>query len=86
MSEYTSHYSVLLPEVLAAFKEETNNQKNFADMTFGGGGHSFAMADTFSDAHIFSVDQDNDALENGWNQISQRGKSDSMTLTKMNFE
>ena len=86
MSEYTSHYSVLLPEVLTAFKEETNNQKNFADMTFGGGGHSFAMADAFSDAHIFSVDQDNDALKNGWKQISQRGKSDSMTLTKMNFD
>lgn len=85
MGEYTSHYSVLLKEVLEAFEKQTSTQKYFGDMTFGGGGHSFAIAESFAKAHIFSVDQDNDALENGYKLIKERGKSETMTLVKMNF-
>lgn len=85
MTTYTEHYSVLLPETLASFANDTKTQKNFADMTFGGGGHTFAISDEFPEAKVFSVDQDNDALENGWAQIEKRNKKDKVILTKMNF-
>ena len=68
MTDYQSHYSVLLPETIQAFSDASKDVAGplFADMTFGGGGHTFAVAENFSDSIVYSVDQDDDALENGW--------------------
>lgn len=90
MSNYTSHYSVLLSECLDAMEIASTNldpkDLRYADMTFGGGGHTFAMAQRFSEAKIYSVDQDPDALANGYEKIKENNFQDRVILNEMNFE
>lgn len=84
-SSYTSHYSVLLSECLEAFSLSETKLK-FADLTFGGGGHTFAIADKFPEAKVFATDQDRDAFENGLNRIQSENKENQIQLLRMNFE
>ena len=87
-NKYTDHYSVLFKESLDAMKvgmSETG-EGYLADMTFGGGGHSCAMAKLENSLQVFSVDQDPDALENGYQKIEKEGLKDKLILTKMNYE
>jgi 16S rRNA (cytosine1402-N4)-methyltransferase len=57
----------------------------FADLTFGGGGHTFALSDRFPGSTIYSTDQDPDALANGRENIKRRGKEAYIHLLPMNF-
>ncbi len=88
MSEYLSHYSVMLKECLEAL--ETGSKASgsfiFADLTFGAGGHTFALSDQISGSIVYSTDQDPDALKNGNDEIIRRGKFGSINLLPMNFE
>lgn len=88
MSEYLSHYSVMLKECLEALERghKDSNTSFFADLTFGAGGHTFAISDKFSEGVVYSTDQDPDALKNGYEQIKQRGKEGKVHLLAMNFE
>lgn len=85
---YTEHYSVLLYEVLESFQDSSLKVTNpvFADLTFGGGGHSFNIVNKFPDAKLYSVDQDDDALENGHKKIKSYKLESRLFLNKMNFE
>lgn len=76
----------MLNEVVDAFENQTENGKTFADMTFGGGGHTFAIAERVKDSKVFSIDQDKDAYENGLRLISEKGLSSRVHLEKTNFE
>lgn len=87
MSEYLAHYSVMLKECLDGLKlgSDTSNSKIFADLTFGAGGHTFAMSDQIDGSIVYSVDQDPDALKNGRERILQQSKTDKIHLLSMNF-
>lgn len=87
MDSYYSHYSVLLKECLEAMElgHKTSGSKIFADLTFGGGGHTFALSDQVGGSTLYSVDQDPDALKNGEKNIIEKGKTDSIFLLPMNF-
>ena len=87
--DYKDHYSVLYKECLAAFKDV--NSKNskpsiYADMTFGGGGHSLGIAKEIHLSTVYSVDQDPDALKNGQEKIKKMDMDGRVILTKMNYE
>lgn len=86
-TEYLKHYSVMLNECLEALKKgsEDSNSKIFADLTFGAGGHTFALSDQVSGSTVYSVDQDPDALKNGNENIINRGKVGAVHLLPMNF-
>lgn len=86
--QYTKHYSVLFKESLDAMKLGMQNVDSpvLADMTFGGGGHSCAMAALSENVRVFSVDQDPDALENGYKLIKEKGLENNLFLNKMNYE
>lgn len=86
--QYTEHYSVFLTEVLEYFTPEVTAKKQlvFADMTFGGGGHSIALAKKFPEAKVYSVDQDPQAIANGLKRIEAEGLKDRMELIHINFE
>ena len=86
--EYTSHYSVLLNECLDAVSlgVEAIDNPIVADMTWGGGGHSLAMAKLFPESNVYSVDQDPDALANGARLIKEGNFEGRVHLNKMNFE
>lgn len=86
---YTEHYSVFYKECIGAFKEVANKKSGetiFADMTFGGGGHSLGIAQEIPHSIVYSVDQDPDALENGYKKIQELNLENRVFLNKMNFE
>lgn len=85
---YKKHYSVLNKEVIEILCENRDNDERitFADMTFGAGGHTFALAESMKDAVVHSVDQDPDALENGEKNIKELGLESKVILRDMNFE
>lgn len=87
MSEYLSHYSVMLKECLEALElgSKASGSKIFADLTFGAGGHTFALSDQVAGSTVYSTDQDPDALKNGHENISNRGKQEQVKLLAMNF-
>lgn len=87
-TEYKKHYSVLFSESMNAINIGINGIDNpvVADMTFGGGGHSCAMAELKDNIKVYSVDQDPDALENGYSLIKSKNLSEKLFLNKMNFE
>lgn len=86
--EYLSHYSVMLKECLEALElgSKTSGSKIFADLTFGAGGHTFALSDHVSGSTVYSTDQDPDALKNGEENIRLRGKVGAVNLLPMNFQ
>ena len=81
---YKKHYSVLNKEVIDILCE--NEGSVFADMTFGAGGHTFALAKTSDSAVVHSVDQDPDALKNGLKNIQELSLESKVILRDMNFE
>ena len=87
MGEYLSHYSVMLKECLEALElgSKSSGSLLFADLTFGAGGHTFAISDHFSGSTVYSTDQDPDALKNGAENIIRRGKEGMVHLLPMNF-
>jgi 16S rRNA (cytosine1402-N4)-methyltransferase len=87
MSQYLSHYSVMLKECLEALElgSKTSGSLIFADLTFGAGGHTFALSDHISGSTVYSTDQDPDALKNGSENITRLGKENQVHLLAMNF-
>ena len=83
--EYSAHYSVLNKEVIDFLTENVEEKSYFADLTFGAGGHSFALAEKSDTNIVFSVDQDPEAFENGLELIMKKGLSGRVNLLKMNF-
>ncbi len=76
---YKPHYSVFLPETLDFLTQAfpSSGDLAFLDMTFGGGGHSFALLEAFPQSRVWAIDQDLEALENGrslsqGNQLEER--------------
>jgi len=88
VTEYLSHYSVMLKECLEAMDlgSRTSDSKIFADLTFGAGGHTFAISDHIPGSTVYSTDQDPDALKNGNANIEARSKQGQVVLLPMNFE
>ncbi len=84
---YTSHYSVLNKESIDYLYEDIAKDQAclFADLTFGGGGHSFAILDRNSNSKLISFDQDPEALENGYKSIKERGFEGRNLLVDSNF-
>lgn len=76
MSEY--HVPVLLQPVVEALITDPNG--TYADLTFGGGGHSRAIIEKLRQGRLFAFDQDADAAEQA-TQIAWEG----FTFVKANF-
>jgi 16S rRNA (cytosine1402-N4)-methyltransferase len=77
----------MLKECLEALElgSKASGSLLFADLTFGAGGHTFALSDHIAGSTVYSVDQDPDALKNGEENIIHRGKVGSVKLLPMNF-
>lgn len=87
-AEYKSHYSVMLKDCMAFLNDAAKNKtpQSLADMTFGAGGHTMAMAKAFSQSKVYSTDQDPEALANGEKILKEQKLWDQVTLLNMNFE
>ncbi|MDE6153009.1 MAG: 16S rRNA (cytosine(1402)-N(4))-methyltransferase RsmH, partial [Muribaculaceae bacterium] len=62
MEEQVYHIPALLPQVLEALDIKPDG--TYVDVTLGGGGHSRAIVEKLSaDGHLYSMDQDRDAID-----------------------
>jgi 16S rRNA (cytosine1402-N4)-methyltransferase len=86
MSEFKGHVTVLLDECVDAIINSECSSNCVADLTFGGGGHSFHMLNKKPELKIYGVDQDDDAIKNAKKNIQEKKLEDSITILKMNFE
>src|SRR3989338_2711853 len=85
MTEFREHTSVLLKECVDAIIEAPSKSIYAADLTFGRGGHSFAIAKKDPNLKIYCTDQDPEAFSHGLKLIEENGFNDRIQLTKMNF-
>ncbi len=58
------HNPVMLDECLKGLN--INPEGTYADVTFGGGGHSRAILDRLTTGHLYAFDQDEDAAKNAF--------------------
>ncbi len=86
MDEYKDHYSVLNQEVIQFLTEYQKENPIYADMTFGAGGHTFALANSKKGSKVYCVDQDPQAFNNAKELILQKGFEENIHIEKMNFE
>jgi len=68
---YGEHFSVLQRECLDFLNvNKSKEERFFADLTFGAGGHSLAIC-KFLNSQLYSFDQDQDAIKNGQTLIEK---------------
>lgn len=84
---YSAHYSVLKKECVDFLTENapTDRKSYFADLTFGGGGHSFEFLYRSTNFNVRSTDQDPDALRNGQARIIAEKMEKRIKLFDTNF-
>ena len=84
---YTRHYSVLKKECIDQLTSNASADEisYFADLTFGGGGHSFEFLYTNPQFQVRSTDQDPDALKNGEERIKNEKMENRIRLFNTNF-
>lgn len=84
---YGSHYTVLKKECIDTLTENasTETKSYYADLTFGGGGHSFEFLYRNPLFNVRSTDQDPDALKNGNARIESEGMLGRIKLINTNF-
>jgi len=84
---YGSHYTVLKKECIDTLTEKapTDAKSYYADLTFGGGGHSFEFLYRNPLFNVRSTDQDPDALKNGNARIESEGMLGRIKLINTNF-
>jgi 16S rRNA (cytosine1402-N4)-methyltransferase len=84
---YGSHYTVLKKECIDTLTEKApvDVKSYYADLTFGGGGHSFEFLYRNPLFNVRSTDQDPDALKNGNARIESEGMLGRIKLINTNF-
>lgn len=84
---YTGHYSVLKKECIDTLTENASKTEKsyYADLTFGGGGHSFEFLYRNPLFNVRSTDQDPDALKNGNTRIENEKMNERIKLINTNF-
>lgn len=83
-NESTYHVPIMLQECIDGLN--INPQGIYIDLTFGGGGHSTAIAEKLSTGKLFCFDQDHDAVENYKNIIALKPHLEQrMFLIQANF-
>lgn len=61
MEDQVYHIPALLPQVLEGLDIKPDG--TYVDVTLGGGGHSRAIMERLSTGHLYSMDQDRDAID-----------------------
>jgi len=76
-----NHYSVMLEEVIENLKIKPNG--TYLDGTLGGGGHSFKIAGSLANGHLYGIDQDEAAITAAGERLS--GFGDKVTVIRANY-
>ena len=81
----TLHIPVLCAEILQFVEELTGPKQNGLDVTFGRGGHTFALLEKFASLKMTGLDRDQAALDFGATQYSELIQTGRLKLKKHNF-
>ena len=76
-----NHYSVMLEEVIENLKIKPDG--TYLDGTLGGGGHSFKIAGSLANGHLYGIDQDEAAITAAGERLS--GFGDKVTVIRANY-
>ena len=82
-----AHIPVLLKEVVRFFGQNSlvDRAPLYADLTFGDGGHSFAILKADANAEIVAFDQDPEAVADGRKKIREHCFEKRIQLVQGNF-
>ncbi len=85
--DYGKHYSVMKSDVIQLLRDNfpIDGNFNFSDLTFGAGGHTCEIAHLYNNAHVYSFDQDPEAIENGKSRLVKEGLEKRVHLIHSNF-
>ena len=83
--DYRSHTTVLLEETIKFLVLDTE-VGHFADLTFGGGGHSLALLRSNPNLNLLAFDQDIEAVNRGRKLLVDSGFGERSELFHTNFE
>lgn len=83
--EYLPHYSVLNKEAVDYLVENASDGDWFSDLTFGAGGHTFALLQRDDSFKVMSFDQDPEAFKNGSELIAKNKVQDRVKFVNTNF-
>lgn len=79
------HKPIMYQEILDIFSEKAGPKDKFLDATFGRGGHTKKILDTFPNIQVTALDQDPDAVEYGNREFSEYIKQNRLKIIKSNF-
>ena len=84
---FQGHKSVLNKECMDFLisDDQSEEEKLYADMTFGGGGHSYQILKKSNQSRVIALDQDNDAYSNGLKGLKEFGYENRCKLIKDNY-
>lgn len=87
-NDYKKHFSVMNTDVLNYLQVHFNldDELLIADLTFGAGGHTIKVLETFKNSRVYAVDQDIDAVKNALDLIKVKGLAERFHLDHTNFE
>lgn len=85
--KYSKHQTVLKKECVDFLTEKASSEKKsyYADLTFGGGGHSFEILYKNTLYEVRATDQDPDAIKNGEEKIENENMKERIKLIATNF-
>jgi 16S rRNA (cytosine1402-N4)-methyltransferase len=81
----TLHKPIMYQEILDIFSEKEGPKEKFLDATFGRGGHTKKILDTFPNIQVTALDRDPEAIEYGNKEFSEYIKQNRFEIKKSNF-
>ncbi len=79
------HKPIMVQEILEIFSEKAGAKDKFLDATFGRGGHTKKILDTYPNIQVTALDQDPEAVEYGNTKFSDYIQQNRLKIIKSNF-
>lgn len=86
-NSYTEHLPIMVGEIIESIQQVLKDERRglFVDLTFGGGGHTFKVLESFPDIQGIAFDQDQEAIQNGLVNIRDKELNEKLSLICSNF-
>ncbi len=79
------HKPIMVKEIISIFSEKKGSKETFLDTTFGRGGHTRKVMESFPGIEITALDQDPDAIEYGKSAFPEEVQQKKLKLAHTNF-
>lgn len=79
------HNPIMASEIIKIFDEKVGPKKTFLDATFGRGGHTRELLNTFPSLSVTAIDQDQEAIEYGKENFKDFIQQNRLQMIHSNF-